>query len=57
MPQPDEESGRIFATLLQRNAINFHSPAFGAGIVSADMGPEEIRAEIRASLARVGMGG
>jgi multimeric flavodoxin WrbA len=33
LSQPDEESERIFLSLAARNAINFYSPGFAAGVI------------------------
>ncbi len=33
LPQPDEESERTFLSLAGRNAINFYSPGFAAGVI------------------------
>lgn len=53
LPQADAESGRIFKTLVGRNAINFHAPAHVASVVWQDQDPGRIRQEIEAALAAV----
>lgn len=52
---PDEESERMFKTLVQRNAINMHSPAHAAGVVAGGQGVDQIRAQVEALLAQVGV--
>lgn len=47
LPQADEESERIFKTLVNRNAINFHSPAHVGGVILSNQGVEEIRKKIK----------
>lgn len=56
LPHPDEESERIFKTLVGRNAVNFHCPADAALVVLENQGSERIREEVKASLTRVGVG-
>jgi len=56
-PHPDDESTRLFTTLLERNAINFHAPSRGAGVVAADWPTDRVRNEIRSLLAKVGVAG
>jgi hypothetical protein len=53
MPEEDAESERIFTTLVERNAINMHSPAYAAGVVLADETAPEIRVDMRSLLAAV----
>ena len=55
LPQADEESERIFATLLERNAINLHAPAYAAGVVRGTEGAAEAEATVRQLLAAVGV--
>jgi hypothetical protein len=47
VPQPDEESERIFKTLVTRNAINAHSPSHTAGVVVRSDPPDKIRGDIK----------
>jgi len=56
LDEPDEESERLFKTLVSRNALNMHPPAHAAGVVFADQGPDEMRAAIRTLLAAVEVG-
>jgi hypothetical protein len=52
---PDEESERLFTTLVERNAINLHSPAHGAGVVLTDQGAEQMRERVRTILSKAGV--
>jgi hypothetical protein len=54
-PQPDAESEEIFATLVNRNAINMHSPTHTASVITAADNEAKIRLEIRAALSRIGV--
>jgi multimeric flavodoxin WrbA len=47
LPQPDEESERIFKTLLSRNAINFHAPAYAGGVMLRSQNADEMRERIQ----------
>jgi multimeric flavodoxin WrbA len=40
----DSESGEIFESLVQRNSINFHSPAYSAAVVDTSDSQTEMRA-------------
>lgn len=51
LPAADEESVRIFTTLVERNAINMHSPAHAAGVILGQQPAAEIRAEVRTLLS------
>jgi len=53
LPRPDEESERLFETLVSRNALNFHSPAHAGSVVASSQGSEKIREEIRRLLTKV----
>jgi len=53
---PDEESERIFKTLVDRNAINFYSPAHAAGVILRTQGSREMREKIEALLIQAGLG-
>ena len=53
LPQADEESERIFKSLVNRNALNFDPPAHVGGIVLSRQSEEEIRKEIKSLLAAV----
>ena len=47
LPQADEESERIFKTLVNRNALNLYPPAHVGGIVLSRQSEKEIRKEIK----------
>lgn len=49
----DEESERIFETLVSRNALNMHAPAHAAGVVPGEGDPETTRTTVRALLHAV----
>lgn len=51
LERPDEESEKMFATLVQRNAINMHSPAHAGGVVFGSYGAEETLDKIRRILS------
>ena len=53
--RPDEESKRIFKTLISRNAINLHNPAHAARVVYEDQTESEIQGVIRAALGELGV--
>ena len=55
LPHPDEESERIFKTLIGRNAINMHNPAHAACVVYEDQSDPEIHGIIRAALGELGV--
>jgi hypothetical protein len=56
LPQPDGEGERLFKTLVGRNAINLHSPAHAAGVVTDGQGADQIRDQLAKLLAHVGVG-
>lgn len=53
LPQADEESERIFKTLVNRNALNLHPPAHVGGVVLSSESAEEIRKEIQTLLTAI----
>lgn len=53
LPRADEESERIFTTLVSRNALNLHAPAHAGGVVLSSQGLDEIRAKIQTLLKAV----
>ena len=53
LSHPDEESERIFKTLVSRNAINLHCPAHAGGVVLSSQSPEKIREKIQTLLTKV----
>ena len=52
LPHSDEESERIFKTLIYRNAINMHSPKHEGVIVYGDQAHDSIRQKISECLSR-----
>jgi hypothetical protein len=56
LERPDEESERIFTTLVERNAINMFSPRWAAGVVTNDRADIGLQSEVHALLERVGVG-
>jgi len=52
----DEESARIFKTLVGRNAVNFHAPAWAAAAIQDGRPENEIRSEVRGLLSAVEVG-
>ena len=52
----DEESERIFTTLVGRNAINAHTPAHVVGMILSSQGGGEIRKEIQTLFKAVEVG-
>lgn len=55
LSKKDEESETIFKTLVQRNAINFHSPAYAAGIILRDSLQKDIQSSIDDLLRDIGV--
>lgn len=53
LPQADQESERLFLTLVERNAINFRTPAHAGSVVLSSRTSEDIREEIRTLLIKV----
>ena len=53
LPNEDKESERLFKDLVDRNAINFNSPAHAAGIITSDQDKEQVREEIKMFLSSV----
>ena len=51
--EPDEEQERIFGTLVERNALNFASPATAVCVLPAGAPPGEVRDSLAASLEPV----
>jgi multimeric flavodoxin WrbA len=56
LPGRDQESERIFETLVHRNAINMHPPARVSGVFFRSGDPDGIPARVRELLGRVGVG-
>ena len=53
LPGPEEESERIFRKLVERNAVNLHSPASQSAIYYRSQSPEQIGEGVRSLLSRV----
>lgn len=53
LPQADEESERIFKTLVDRNALNFYPPAHVGGVVLSSQSIKEIQKEIQSLLTEI----
>ncbi len=53
--EPDEESARIFKTLIGRNAINMHNPAHAAWVVNEDQSETEIHELMHTALGELGV--
>ncbi len=56
LPGPDSESESIFTTLVNRNAINIHSPAHSVGTVFSTDSSQTLQNKIRNIFAKVGVG-
>jgi multimeric flavodoxin WrbA len=54
LPNEDKESEQSFKTLVNRNAINFHSPIHTAGVIISNQDKKLIREEIKTLLSEVG---
>lgn len=55
MPHVDQESERIFTTLVSRNALNLHPPSHAARVIGSDQSAETIRSDIRALFTQAGV--
>jgi multimeric flavodoxin WrbA len=55
-PLPDAEPERLFRTLVERNALHLHAPAWSAAVLDASMTAAARRSAIQAALATVGRG-
>ena len=55
LPQQDGESEQIFKTLVNRNAINAHSPSHAAGVVIRRDPPEKVNEDINRLFDRLGV--
>jgi hypothetical protein len=56
LPEHDTESERIFATLVERNAINMFAPAWAAGIITRENANGMLRRELASLLSKVEVG-
>ena len=52
---PDRESAQIFKTLVDRNAINFHSLVHRSSIIIRGSGPGEIGERTNSLLKSIGV--
>ncbi len=55
LPQPDEELEALFRDLVDRNAINAHSPNHVAAVITEGSGPEEVRERVSDLLRATGV--
>jgi hypothetical protein len=53
LPAPDPESARVYRTLVERNALHLHAPAFGAAALEGTMPTTEVRLAVQAAIAAV----
>ncbi len=53
LPEPDDESTRIFNALVGRNAVNMHAPAHASAIVLDGAGDNAIERQVTALLDQV----
>jgi multimeric flavodoxin WrbA len=50
----DEESRKIFSSLVERNAINFHAPGYGVKLFAAGQDEISIQEDLKTTLAELG---
>lgn len=50
---PDAEAARVFRTIVERNALHLHAPAFGAAVLESSMPTTEVRLAVQAAIAAV----
>lgn len=55
MPQKDKQSEQIFTSLVKRNSINMHSPAYVASVILNDQKTETIRQELQSCFSQLGV--
>lgn len=55
MPRQDKQSEQIFSKLIERNALNMHTPIHHAEVLISDQGPEIIKQQVQTSLNKVGV--
>jgi len=55
LPNEDKESEQLFKTLVNRNAINFHSPTHTAGVIISNQDEELIQEKIKTLLSEAGV--
>lgn len=53
LPCHEEETERIFTKLVEKNAINLHSPASQSAVYYSSQNPEQIRGGVRSLLGNV----
>jgi multimeric flavodoxin WrbA len=53
--QEDEQSEQIFTGLVERNAINLHSPAHEGAVIVSNQEPDMIRQKIQRQLRQLGV--
>jgi len=49
----DGESARVFRTIVERNALHLHAPAFGVAVLEATMPTTEVRLAVQAAIAAI----
>ena len=52
-PVRDVEAARVFRTVVERNALHLHAPAFGVAVLEGSMPTTEVRLAVQAALAAV----
>jgi len=55
LPENDQNKEKIFKTLVNKNAVNMHNPSWAACVFSGSQPAEQIRQQIKESLAKVGV--
>ncbi|HPL98454.1 MAG TPA: flavodoxin family protein [Bacillota bacterium] len=55
LPENDQNKEKIFKTLVNKNAVNMHNPSWAACVLSGSQPAEQIRQQIKESLAKVGV--
>jgi hypothetical protein len=53
LPERDEESEAIFATLVERNSINMFSPAWAVGVITPEEANGALREQMQVLLSEV----
>ena len=48
---PEEDPARLFRTIVERNALHLHAPAWGVALLDATMNDAGVRSELQAALA------
>lgn len=53
LPEPDEQSARVFTTLVGRNAVNTHAPAHASAVIMDGASDKTIEGQVMALLDQV----